>query len=147
MSLPVAIRFNTRATLLSTAILAAAVTLGALGLPAWHEQGRTAPRSSIIVMPFKNLSGDATQDYFADAVTDDLTTDLSRLPGAFVIAPGTAFTYKGKAVDTRQVGEECGVRYLLEGSINRIDTRLRTNVRLIDTASAGNFGPTGSRKK
>jgi adenylate cyclase len=71
------------------------VTLGALGLPAW----RTAPRSSIIVMPFKNLSADASQDYFADAVTDDVTTSLSRLTATIVIASATAFTYKGKAVD------------------------------------------------
>lgn len=133
-SLPVAVRFNTGATVLSTAILAAAVTLGAL--PAWRDPWRAAPRSSIIVMPFKNLSADANQDYFADAVTDDLTTDLSRLPGAFVIASATAFTYKGKAVDARQIGQECGVRYLLEGSIQRRGTHVQTNTRLIDTASA-----------
>jgi class 3 adenylate cyclase/TolB-like protein/Tfp pilus assembly protein PilF len=135
LSLPL-VRGRARTTILSTAIFAAAVTLGALGLPAWRDQWRTTPRSSIIVMPFKNLSADASQDYFADAVTDDLTTDLAHLPGAFVIARDTAFTYKGKAVDPRQVGEECGVRYLVEGSINRIDTRLRTNARLINTASA-----------
>jgi class 3 adenylate cyclase/TolB-like protein/Tfp pilus assembly protein PilF len=132
----VAVRFNTRATVLSTAILASAVTLGALSLPTLRDQWRAAPRSSIIVMPFKNLSTDPAQDYFADAVTDDLTTDLSRLPGAFVIARDTAFTYKGKPVDPRQVGEECGIRYLVEGSLNRVGTRLRTNARLINTASA-----------
>jgi adenylate cyclase len=133
---PAAFRFSSRATLWSTAVLATALTLGAAGLPAWRDQWRAAPRSSIIVMPFNNLSTDPGQDYVADAVTDDLTTDLSRLPGSFVIARGTAFTYKGKAVDARQVGQECGVRYLLEGSIRRIDTRLQTNARLIDTASA-----------
>jgi TolB-like protein/Tfp pilus assembly protein PilF len=125
-----------RSALLSTAILATVVTLGAAGLPAWRDQWRAAPRSSIIVMPFNNLTADPGQDYVADAVTDDLTTDLSRLPGVFVIARGTAFTYKGKAVDARQVGQECGVRYLLEGSIKRVEARLQTNTRLIDTASA-----------
>ena len=95
------------------------------------------------MLPFTNLSTDPQQDYFADAVTDDLTTDLSRLPGTFVIARGTAFTYKGKAVDARQVGQECGVRYLLEGSINRTDKRLRTNARLIDTASAAQISSMG----
>jgi TolB-like protein/class 3 adenylate cyclase/Tfp pilus assembly protein PilF len=133
---PARLRFGVRGTIFSGAILATLVTAGVAGLPMWRDQWRAAPRSSIIVMPFKNLSTDASQDYFVDAVTDDLTTDLSRLPGTFVIAPGTAFTYKGRAVDVRQVGQECGVRYLLEGSINRTDTRLRTNARLIDTASA-----------
>jgi TolB-like protein/Tfp pilus assembly protein PilF len=90
-----------------------------------------------MVLPFTNLSPDSEQDYFADAVTDDLTTDLSRLPSTFVISRGTAFTYKGKAVDARQVGQECGVRYLLEGSIKRIDARLQTNAWLIDAGSGG----------
>jgi adenylate cyclase len=130
------LRFGTRTTVFSAAMLATLVTVGVAGLPAWRDPWRAAPRASIIVLPFTNLSTDPQQDYFADAVTDDLTTDLSRLPGTFVIARGTAFTYKGKAVDARQVGQECGVRYLLEGNINRADKRLRTNARLIDTASA-----------
>ncbi len=87
-------------------------------------------------MPFTNLSNDPAQDYFADAVTDDLTTDLSRLPDAFVISRATAFTYKGKAVDVRQIGQECGVRYLLEGSVKRIGNRVQTNAQLVDAASA-----------
>jgi class 3 adenylate cyclase len=133
---PAGFRFETRATVLSTVILATVVTVGVAGLPAWRDQSRVVPRASIVVMPFNNLSNDPGQDYFADAITDDLTTDLSRLPGTFVIARGTAFTYKGRAVDARQIGQECGVRYLLEGSINRVDARLQTNARLIDTASA-----------
>ena len=78
-----------------------------------------APRLSIVVLPFENLSGDKEQDYFADGITDDLTTDLSHLNGSFVIARNTAFTYKGKPVDVKQIGRELGVRYLLEGSVRR----------------------------
>jgi len=125
-----------RATVLSTVILAAVATVAASGLPTWRDHSRLAPRASIVVLPFSNFSGDPGEDYFADAVTDDLTTDLSRLPGTFVIASATAFTYKGKAVDVRQIGQEVGVRYLLEGSIKRIRTRVQANARLIDTASA-----------
>src|SRR5262249_9539030 len=77
----------------------------------------TAPRLSIVVLPFANLSNDPEQEYFADAITDDLTTDLSRIDGMFVIARGTAFTFKGKAADAKQLGRELGVRYLLEGSV------------------------------
>ncbi len=65
-----------------------------------------APRLSIVVLPFENLSGDKEQDYFADGITDDLTTDLSHLPDSFVIARNTAFTYKGKPVDVKQIGRE-----------------------------------------
>ena len=80
----------------------------------------TAPRLSIVVLPFENLSGDQEQQYFADGVTDDLTTDLSHLPDSFVIARNTAFTYKGKPVDAKQIGRELGVRYVLEGSVRRV---------------------------
>jgi TolB-like protein len=86
-------------------------------------------------MPFNNFSGDRSEGYVADAITDDLTTDLARLKGTFVIARGTAFTFKGRSVDARQVGKECGVRYLLEGSIRRVGTKVQTNVQLIDTQS------------
>ncbi len=79
----------------------------------------TAPRLSIVVLPFVNLSNDPEQEYFADGIADDLTTDLSRISGSFVIARTTAFTYKGKPVDVRQVGRELGVRYVLEGSVRR----------------------------
>ena len=72
-----------------------------------------------VVLPFENLSGDKEQDYFADAITDDLTTDLSHLEGSFVISRGTAFTYKDKPVNAKQIGRELGVRYLLEGSVRR----------------------------
>ena len=83
-------------------------------------------------MPFKNLSRDSSQDYFADGVTENLTTDLSRIRNSFVIARNTAFTFKDKAVDARQIGKELGVRYVLEGSVQRDGTRVRVNSQLID---------------
>ena len=86
-----------------------------LGASIADDKLKTGPRLSIVVLPFENLSGDKEQDYFADGITDDLTTDLSHLPDSFVISRGTAFTYKGKPVDTKQIGRELGVRYVLEG--------------------------------
>jgi TolB-like protein/class 3 adenylate cyclase len=94
-----------------------------------------AKHLSIVVLPFTNLSGDPTQDYFADGVTESLTTDLSRLSGSFVIARNTAFTFKGKNVDVREIGKELGVRYVLEGSVQRDAGRMRVNVQLIDAES------------
>jgi TolB-like protein/class 3 adenylate cyclase len=95
------------------------------------------PRLSIVVLPFSNISGDPEQDYFVDGVTESLTTDLSRIRGAFVISRTSAFSYKGKAIDVRQVGRELNVRYVLEGSVQRSGTRLRVNVQLVD-AETGN---------
>jgi adenylate cyclase len=92
-----------------------------------------APRLSIVVLPFENLSGDKEQDYFADGITDDLTTDLSHLGGSFVIARNTAFTYKGKPADVKQIGRELGVRYLLEGSVRRLGDKVEINAQLIST--------------
>jgi adenylate cyclase len=92
-----------------------------------------APRLSIVVLPFENLSGDKDQDYFADAITDDLTTDLSHLQDSFVIARNTAFTYKGKPVDAKAIGRELGVRYLLEGSVRRLEDKVEINAQLIST--------------
>jgi adenylate cyclase len=91
-----------------------------------------APRLSIVVLPFANLSNDPDQEYFADGITDDLTTDLSRIEGSFVIARNTAFTYKGKPVDARQIARDLGVRYVLEGSVRRSAERVQVNVQLID---------------
>ncbi len=90
-----------------------------------------APRLSIVVLPFENLSGDKEQDYFADGITDDLTTDLSHLNGSFVIARNTAFTYKGKPVDAKEIGRELGVRYVLEGSVRRLGETVEVNAQLI----------------
>jgi TolB-like protein/class 3 adenylate cyclase/Tfp pilus assembly protein PilF len=99
----------------------------------------TAPSLSIVVLPFLNLSNDPEQEYFADGITDDLTTDLSRISGSFVIARNTAFTYKGKPVDAKQIGQELGVRYILEGSIRRSGHRARINVQLIDADNGGHL--------
>lgn len=95
----------------------------------------TVPRLSIIVLPFENLSHDPDQDYFADAITEDLTTDLSRIAGSFVIARNTAFTYKGIAVDVKQLGRDLGVHYALEGSVRRLGDQVQVNVELIDAAT------------
>jgi TolB-like protein len=95
------------------------------------------PRLSIVVLPFANLSGDSEQDYFVDGVTESLTTDLSRISGSFVIARNSAFSYKGRSVDVRQVGRELNIRYVLEGSVQRNGNRLRVNVQLVD-AGTGN---------
>jgi adenylate cyclase len=94
-----------------------------------------APRLSIVVLPFENLGGDKDQDYFADGITDDLTTDLSHLDGSFVISRKTAFTYKGKAVDTKAIGHELGVHYVLEGSVRDVGERITINAQLISTES------------
>ena len=96
-----------------------------------------APHLSIVVLPFANMGGDPEQDYFVDGVTESLTTDLSRINGAFVIACNTAFTFKGKRVDVKKLGRELNVRYVLEGSVQRGGNRLRVNVQLID-AETGN---------
>jgi TolB-like protein/Flp pilus assembly protein TadD len=98
-----------------------------------------APRLSIVVLPFANLNGDAEQDYFVDAVTENLTTDLSRINGSFVIGRHTAFTYKNKSADLKQIGRELNVRYVLEGSVQRAANRIRVNVQLIDATTANHL--------
>jgi TolB-like protein/class 3 adenylate cyclase/Tfp pilus assembly protein PilF len=100
---------------------------------------RETPRLSIVVLPFTNLSNDPDQEYFADGITDDLTTDLSRIADSFVIARNTAFTYKGKSVDAKEIGRELGVRYVLEGSVRRTGEQVRVNVQLIDTKSGAHI--------
>jgi adenylate cyclase len=91
------------------------------------------------VLPFTNLSNDPAQDYFADGVTENLTTELSRLHNSFVIARNTAFTFKGKALDAKAIGKELGVRYVLEGSVQRDGTRVRVNAQLIDAESGAHL--------
>jgi adenylate cyclase len=98
-----------------------------------------AQRFSIVVLPFANLSGDPAQDYLADALTDELTTDLARLPDSFVIARNTAFTYKGKPVDAKAIGKDLGVRYVLEGSVQPSGDRVRVNAQLIDAESGAHL--------
>jgi adenylate cyclase len=94
-------------------------------------QPPTAPRLSIIVLPFSNLSNDPEQQYLADGITEDLTTDLSRIAHMFVISRNTAFTYKDKPINARQLGRELGVRYVLEGSVQRSGNHVRVNAQLI----------------
>src|SRR5262245_20178459 len=94
------------------------------------------PRLSIVVLPFANTARDADQEYFAEGLTEDLTTDLSRIPGSFVIAPSTAFTYKGKPIDVRQIGRELSVRYVLQGSVRRNVDSLRINAQLVEASNS-----------
>ena len=97
------------------------------------------PRCSIVVLPFANLGGGPEQEHFANAVTESLTTDLSRMSNTVVVARNTAFTYKDKTVDAKQVGRELNVRYLLEGSIQRGASRMRVNAQLIDAVSGNHL--------
>jgi adenylate cyclase len=99
------------------------------------SQSLKAPRLSIVVLPFTNLIIDPEQQYFADGITEDLTTDLSRIRHSFVISRNTAFTYRNKPVDTKQIGRELGVRYVLEGSVRRSGNKVRVNTHLIDAES------------
>ena len=130
---------------------ALAVLLVLVAAGAWYllAGNRTAPIASnapaeaahlsIVVLPFTNLSGDFAQDYFADGITENLTTDLSRIRNSFVIARNTAFTFKGKNLDAKEIGKELGVRYVLEGSVQRDGTRVRVNAQLIDAQSGAHL--------
>jgi TolB-like protein len=111
------------------------VEVGAQPQPA----ASTPPRLSIVVLPFAKIGGDAEQEYFVDGVTESLTTDLSRISGSFVIGRNTAFTYKGKHVDLKQIGRELNVRYVLEGSVQRSGNRLRVNAQLIDAETGAHL--------
>jgi TolB-like protein len=96
-------------------------------------------KPSIAVLPFANMSGDPEQEYFADGMAEDLITDLSQISGLFVISRNSAFTYKGKTVKIRQVAEELGVRYVLEGSVRRAGDEVRINAQLIDATTGGHL--------
>ena len=96
-------------------------------------------KPSIAVLPFTNMSDDAQQEYFADGMTEDLITDISKVPGLFVIARNSVFTYKGKAMKVRQVAEELGVRYVMEGSVRRVGNQVRINAQLIDATTGGHL--------
>jgi TolB-like protein len=97
------------------------------------------PRLSLVVLPFANIGGDPEQEYFVDGVTQNLTTDLSRISGAFVVARNTAFTYKGKPIDVKTIGRDLNVRYALEGSVQRSGNRLRVNVQLVDAETGSHL--------
>jgi adenylate cyclase len=115
-----------------------AILFVAAGLAGWHlrspgsDETRPAPRLSIVVLPFADLSIARDQQYFADGVTEDLTTDLSRMAGTLVISADTALTYRNKPADAKQIGRELGVRYVVEGSLERSANRVRVNAQLID---------------
>jgi TolB-like protein/Tfp pilus assembly protein PilF len=98
----------------------------------WSGSTRPAPRLSIAVLPYANLSDDREQQYFADGITDDLTTDLSRIADIIVISRNTAFTYRNKPVEAKQIGRELGVRFILEGSVRRSGDQVRVNAQLVD---------------
>ncbi len=102
-------------------------------------RGANPPRLSIVVLPFANIGGDPEQEHFVDGVTESLTTDLSRMRGAVVIARNTAFTYKGKPIDAKTIGRELNVRYILEGSVQRAGARMRVNVQLIDAETSNHL--------
>ncbi len=115
--------------------LAVVATVGMSVLP-YHRAKPTAPPvASILVLPFRNVSDDIEQQYLADAVTSDVTTDLSRMRDVVVISPATAFTYKGQFVDPKQIYQDIGVRYLIIGSIRHVNQQVNTNIQLIDAAS------------
>jgi adenylate cyclase len=122
--------------------------VAAYGFLSWSPQEADEPeavieilqeRPSIAVLPFDNMSGDPEQEYFADGITEDLTTDLSRISGLFVVARNSAFAYKGRSVDLRTVADELGVRYLLEGSVRRSGDQIRINAQLIDGENGGHI--------
>ena len=108
--------------------------------PHWPPLNPSSPKKpSIVVLPLQNMSGDPEQEYFADGLTENLTTDLSRIGDLFVIERNAAFAYKGRKIDLKQIGRELGVRYALEGSVQRGGDQIRVNVQLIDTLTGGHL--------
>jgi adenylate cyclase len=129
--------WSARVTAIGAAVvlIAGAVYFGRAPIQLPDQLAKPSERFSIVVLPFANLSGDASQDYLADVISDELTTGFSRFRDSFVISRSTAFTYKGKPINVRQIGKELGVRYVLEGSVQPSGDRLRVNAQLIDTES------------
>ena len=120
---------------ISIAIILVMTTFTVGALPTLRDYLQMSARASIMVLPFRNVSDNPEEDYFADAVTDDLTTELSRLADTFVIGRSTAFTLKGKIVNPKDVRREFGIAYLLEGGIKKIGQRVQINAQLVDTSS------------
>ena len=137
---PMKLLMRKKRPMLAPIIAGVVVLIAIAALGAWYLRAgqklavvENAPAHlSIVVMPFRNLSGDPSQDYFADGITENLTTDLSRIRNSFVIARNTAFTFKGKNIDTKEISKELGVRYVLEGSVQRNQNHVRVNAQLID---------------
>jgi adenylate cyclase len=130
---------------LSAPLAAVAALVLLVAASGWYMLGgrltkpEQAAHFSIVVLPFANLSGEQSQDYFADGVTENLTTELSRIRDSFVIARNTAFTYKGRNVDAKEIGKELGVRYMLEGSVQRDQGRVRVNTQLVDAETGAHL--------
>jgi TolB-like protein len=119
---------------------AALLLMGALVFLGWYLQGvATAPRLSIVVLPFVNASGDASKEYIADSITEDVTVQLSRIKGSFVIGRGTAFTYKDRAVELKTLARDLNVRYVLQGTAGRSQTGYRVTAQLIDGSTGANL--------
>src|SRR5262249_10249447 len=106
-----------------------------MSIPASTSAPRLPDKPSVAVLPFTNMSGEADQEYFADGITDDIITELSRFSELFVIARNSSFQYKGKSADVRQIGRELGVGYVLEGGIRRSGDRVRIGAQLIDATT------------
>ena len=122
----------------AVASVALIVPLGLGGLLYWNKASKTTiPPFSLVVLPFQSVGHDADQDAFADALTEDLTNALGRFPGSFVISSSTALTYRGKSIDVRQIGRELGVRYALEGSVQKLGNALRVDAQLINAKTGG----------
>jgi adenylate cyclase len=146
-SVPPPVGPHKRTSHTSLAIALAVVTLGAAGLgwrilsavPPPTDANASKPSLSLVVLPFTNLSGDASQDYLGDVLTEELTTSLSRLPDSFVVSRTTAFAYRGKAEDVKDIGKELGVRYALEGSAQKSGARIRVNAQLIDAETGAHI--------
>ncbi|HYM72222.1 MAG TPA: adenylate/guanylate cyclase domain-containing protein [Stellaceae bacterium] len=117
------------------AVLAIAGTLGLVTLPGWQDKPAVLRQASILVLPFRNVSDDPGQEYVADAVTSNVTTDLSRMRDVIVISAATAFTYRGKSLDIKQINRDIGMRYLLLGNIRRIGQQVKTDIQLVEAAS------------
>jgi adenylate cyclase len=144
---PVAVARNWRIPVLAAALAVLAVAGALAWWQPWAGKVETAnvqkmafplpTKPSIAVLPFKNMSDNSEQEYFADGMTEDLITDLSQLSGLFVISRNSTFTYKGETVEPRQVAEELGVRYILQGSVRRAEGQVRVNAQLIDATTGG----------
>ncbi len=131
-------RSSGRPWIAAIASVALVVLLAAGGLLYWNKSNKpTTPPLSLVVLPFQSVSHDADQDAFADGLTEDLTNALGHIPGSFVISSSTALTYKGKSVDVRQIGRELGVRYALEGNVQKLGDTLRVDAQLIDAETGG----------
>jgi TolB-like protein/DNA-binding winged helix-turn-helix (wHTH) protein len=135
----VAPRYRMTPALAAACILVVGVVMALAWSGGWIGAGKARPRLSIAVLPFQDVDDDPTNDHLADAVTDDLTTELSRIPGAWVVARESAYAYKGKATDVRQIGRDLGVRYVLEGSARQIGATLRINVQLVSAETGAHL--------